>query len=163
MTEQLDLFTTTTNESKLTPKQWELYRLIYHNSMFEHRKTTQKEICDTISGYEWDNSETCHDHCSSIWKDITENNLSFEHDKIIISKNFEYWIGSESETQEFIDGLWKQLQPRLMRYWLYKQKVAQNGQGKLLSNQLNPIDIDSKARTFIESYNPYDISGGYYE
>ena len=171
MLEQLDLFATVNDDfeeeqaekeivrkSELTPRQWALYRLIYTNSLVFHRKTTQKEICDSITSYEWNNDESCHDHCPAIWKDITENNLSFSHDKVIISKNFEYWIGNEQETQDFIDNLWNQLAPRLMRYWFYKEKVKRNGQGKLLSNELNPIDNDSKAREFIESYNPYKIS-----
>ena len=29
-------------KSELTPRQWALYRLIKHNSLVEHRKTTQK-------------------------------------------------------------------------------------------------------------------------
>ena len=170
MFNQLDLFeTTNTNyqeeqakkeikrESELTPRQWALYRLIYTNSLVLQRKTTQKEICDTIRGYEWNSDEKCHDHCPAIWKDITDNNLSFLHDKIIISKDFEYWIGNEQETQEFLNDLWKQLAPRLNRYWFYKAKIKRNGQGKLLSNDLKPIDSNSKAREFIESYNPYGV------
>ena len=170
---QLDLFLTSESdceenqvqrkqerESNLTPRQWAVYRLIYTNSLVLHKKTTQREIYESIKGYEWNSDEKCHDHCPAIWNDITANNLSFSHDKIIISKNFEYWIGSEEETQEFLNDLWNQLFPRLTRYWFYKQKVAKNGQGKLLSNDLNVIDENSKAREFIESYNPFDITKG---
>lgn len=167
MVEQLDLFSASIEEesaqpkrqqkSELTPRQWALYRLIYNNSLVLHKKTTQREIYDSINGYEWNDDEKCHDHCPTIWKDITDNNLSFSHDKVIISKNFEYWIGNKEETQEFLDDLWNQLAPRLMRYWFYKNKVAKNGQGKLLSNSLDPIDSNSKARDFIESYNPYRV------
>ena len=159
MVEQLDLFFQSVSEepkeepkSELTPRQWALYRFIKHNSLVEHRKTTQKEICEKIDGYEWNDDEKCHDHCVPIWKDIKDNNESYEHDKIIISKNFEYWIGNEEETQEFLNQLWKDLCPRLVRYWNYKQKVARNGQGQLFSTKLNPIDESSKAREFIESY-----------
>lgn len=170
MCEQLDLFSATCcdieeeqkekekeRHSELTPRQWAVYRLIYTNSIVLHKKTTQREIYDSINGYEWNDDEKCHDHCPAIWKDITENNLSFSHDKIIISKNFEYWIGNEEETQEFLNDLWNQLSPRLMRYWFYKAKVKRNGQGKLLSNELDPIDENSKAREFIESYNPFRV------
>ena len=168
MFEQLDIFVTANTdyeeetkekekETKLTPRQWALYRLIYTNSIVLQKKTTQREIYESINGYEWNDSETAHDHCPQIWKDVTDNNLSFSHDKLIISKNFEYWIGNEEETQEFLNDLWKQLEPRLMRYWFYKNKVSKNGQGKLLSNDLRPIDSDSKAREFIESYNPYKV------
>lgn len=170
MTEQMDLFATSScdyeeeqrekrieRKSNLTPRQWALYRLIYNNSMVFHRKTTQREIYESINGYEWNYDEKCHDHCPAIWKDITDNNLSFSHDKVIISKNFEYWIGSEQETQDFLNDLWQQLAPRLMRYWFYKAKVKRNGQGKLLSNDLEPITDNSKAREFIESYNPFQV------
>ena len=171
MVEQMDLFATIScdyeeeqkqkrieQSSNLTPRQWAVYRLIYNNSIFFHRKTTQREIFDNVSGYEWNSDEKCHDHCPAIWKDITDNNLSFAHDKIIISKNDEYWIGNEQETKDFIEDLWSQLAPRLMRYWFYKEKVKGNGQGKLLSNELNPIDDTSKAREFVESYNPFGVN-----
>ena len=160
MVEQLNLFDLWDEETQkeqpnhLTPRQWQLYRLIKENSL-NGRKTTQKEICDLIDGYEWNDSPTTHDHCSAIWTDIKEINLSFELDKLIISKNFEYWIGSKEETQEFIDDLWDALAPRLMRYWRFKRKIDKDGYGKLLSNQLNPIDDESQAREYIESFIKY--------
>ena len=170
MFDQLDLFLTSNSdyeeeqkdkkgqrESDLSPRAWAVYRLIYNNSIVFHKKTTQREIYESVNGYEWNDSETCHDHCPAIWKDITENNLSFSHDKIIIAKNFNYWIGNEEETKEFLNDLWNQLAPRLMRYWFYKTKIERNGQGKLLSNELQPIGEDSKAREFIESFNPYRV------
>lgn len=152
MNEQLNIFS-----SPLTPRQWDLWRLIEHNSLVEHRKTTQREIVDKIKGYVWNADEKAHDHCSAIWTDIKANNESLEHDKIIISKNFEYWIGSERETKEFIAGLWKALSPRLKRYWIYLGKTKQDGQGKILSNQGNPIDSGSEATRFHEAFNNYDI------
>lgn len=168
MVEQLDLFVEAAKQeepqeeqtSELTPRQWALYRLIKYNSLVEHRKTTQKEICDKLSahGYKWDDEEKSHDHCTAIWKDVKDNNESYEHDKIIISKNFEYWIGNEEETQEFLNKLWSDLCPRLVRYWNYKTKVARNGQGQLFSTKMNPIDENSKAREFIESYGTERIS-----
>lgn len=143
--------------SELTPRQWELWRLIEHNSLVEHRKTTQKEICEKIDGYEWSNEPYVHDHCSKIWRDIKANNESLEHDKVIISKNFEYWMGSQRETEEFLNTLWKSLVPRLKRYWRYLYKAKLDGQGKLISNQGNVIDEDSYAKRFHEAYNDFDI------
>ena len=155
--EQLDVLETTT---PLTPRQWALWRLIMHNSLVEHRKTTQKEICEKLAdyGYKWveTNGEN-HDHCAMIWKDVKDNNESVEHDKIIISKNFEYWIGSERETREFIKGLWKALSPRLKRYWNYLKKFGLDGQGKLFSKEGNPIDDSSTAQKFHEVFSKYDI------
>lgn len=155
MHEQLDIFET--SQSRLTPRQWALWRLVEHNSLVEHRKTTQREIFEKVSGYTWNDDEKAHDHCTAIWNDIKDNNESLEHDKIIISKNFEYWIGSERETKQFTDGLWKALSPRLKRYWKFVNKLKLHGQGKLLSNQDNPIDSDSLAKQFHEVFNAYDI------
>lgn len=163
MTEQLDIFEESAknqveeeqeHKSGLTPRQWALYRLIKYNSLVEHRKTTQKEICDTISGYEWNEDEKCHDHCTAIWKDIKDNNESYEHDKIIISKNFEYWVGSSQETKDFLKGLWNSLAPRLRRYWLYVKKVGMDGMGKLFDKNGNQNQLSD----FYECFNNYDIS-----
>ena len=158
MNEQLDLFVASakTNEeenkeekeSELTPRQKALWRLIEHNSLVEHRKTTQKEICDKLCdyGYKWvETSGENHDHCSTIWKDVKDNNESLEHDKIIISKNFEYWIGSERETKAFIAGLWKALSPRLKRYWKYFKKLGLEGQQNVFTEE------------FYEVFNKYDV------
>ena len=164
MVEQFNLFDFQEKEeeskSELTPRQWALYRLIYNNSILEHRKTTKREICDKLSdyGYKWNDNPKVHDNCPMVWKDIKDNNESFEHDKIIISDNGLYWIGDEDDTKAFIDELWKELMPRLCRYWNYKEKISNNGQGKLFSNKLTPID-DSRAREFIESFN----EGGIYD
>ena len=145
-------------EKKLTPRQWRLLDLIKHNSLVENRKTTQKEICDTIDGYEWDEDEKSHDHCVAIWTDIKDINLSYQTDKLIISKNFEYWIGDRDETQAFIDKLWSDLCPRLIRYWAYLTKVNRDGQGLLIDRKGNVIDENSQARVFIESYGKERIS-----
>lgn len=147
------------SKSDLTPRQWALYRLIEHNSLVELRKTTQREICEKLKdyGYEWNDDVKAHDHCSTIWTDITENNLSYEHNKLIISKNFEYWIGSESETKDFIHKLWADLSPRLSRYWRYLKKSKKDGQGKIIDKNGNIIDETSKAEKFIEAFNEYDI------
>lgn len=142
---------------KLTPRQWALWRLVEYNSIVEHRKTTQREIYEKVEGYCWQDDETSHDHCSAIWVDVKANNESFEHDKIIISKNFEYWIGSERETKKFLAGLWKALSPRLYRYWRFVEKCKLEGQGKLLSNQDQVIDDNSLAKHFHEVFNQYDI------
>ena len=166
MVEQLSLFNTTQEEEKveerlpqessLTPRQWELYRLIKHNSLVEHRKTTQREIYEKVRGYEWNEDIKAHDKCPAIWKDIKDNNESLEHDKIIISDRFVYWIGSEEETQRFLRDLWKALAPRLHRYWAFVNKTKMDGQGKLLDkngNELNPTTSE-----FHKCFNDYDIT-----
>ena len=178
MTQQLDLFEQAYQESlekrpsdsdvqelhdkklkrkKLTPRQWLLLNFIKYNSFMEHRKTTQREIYENIDGYEWNDRDNCHDHCPAIWNDIKDINLSYETDKLIISDNFEYWVGNEQETKSFIDKLWNDLEPRLVRYWAYLKKIERDGQGQLLSRKLDAIDENSSAREFIESYGTQRI------
>lgn len=154
---QLDLFETTEEET-LTPRQWALWRLIEHNSLIEHRKTSQREIFENVEGYEWNEKETCHDHCPAIWADINANNESDYHDKIIISKDFEYWIGSQRETEAFLRRLWRQVSPRLKRFWKYTKKTKLDGTGKLLSNQGSPIEEhNNNIKLFHEAFNNFDI------
>lgn len=135
----------------LTPEEWSLYRLIKYNSEVLKRKTTQKEIANAL-GLKYNDNIKNHDACPSIWTMITHLNLSGEIEKIIITHEFTYWLGGEKETQVFIDKLWSDLEPRLVRYWAYLRKIKKNGQGKLLSAQLEPIDEDSEARQFVESF-----------
>ena len=138
-------------QRKLKPSEWELYRLIKYNSEVLDRRTTQKEICEKL-GLTYNDDPKAHDHCPKVWTMIKNLNESNEIEKVIISFNFEYWLGNEAETKVYLDKLWTDLAPRLRRYWLYLQKINKDGQGKLLSTQLNPIDEDSQAREFVESF-----------
>jgi len=149
-------------QKHLSNRQWALLNLLKQNSFAEHRKTSQKEICDKLAkyGYKWkETSGENHDHCSTIWNDIAAINLSYDTDKLIISDNYEYWLGNEEETLDFIDGLWSDLAPRLIRYWAYLKKAQRNGQGLLIDRKGNVIDENSQARAFIESYGKEKISG----
>lgn len=137
---------------ELTPSEWSLYRLIKHNSEVENRRTSQREICDKIPEFKWNDDEKAHDHCTAIWTAIKNNNESYEHEKLIISHNFEYWIGNKEETKVFLDKLWSDLEPRLIRYWKYLKKAKEDGQGRLLDKYGNPIDEDSDVRSFVESF-----------
>lgn len=173
MFEQLDLFLQTVKEEEetkpitekelqkihdkkykqrlLTSEEWALYRLIKYNSEVLDRRTTQKEICEKL-GLTYNDDPKAHDHCPKVWTMIKNLNESNEIEKVIISFEFNYWLGGKEETQVFLDKLWTDLAPRLRRYWLYLQKINKDGQGKLLSAQLNPIDEDSQARQFVESF-----------
>lgn len=135
----------------LTTKQWKLYNLIKENSM-KGLRTSQLEICTKIEGYEYKDRKGTTDKCSAIWIDIKEINLSSETDKIIITKRYTYWIGSEEETNEYLNSCWEALVPALVRYWKLVKKAKLNGQYKLLSNKGVPITEESKAREYVESF-----------
>ena len=151
-------------ETSLTPRQWAAYRLIKHNSLIEHRKTSQREIYEKVEGYTWNDKETAHDHCPAIWSDINANNESKEHQHWVLGENFEYWIGSKREYIEFLRTKWGEIAPRLHRYWELVRFLGYDGQGRLYDKNLNPISndgfVDDKninASLFIKSFNDYDI------
>ena len=158
MVEQLSIFQVyeepvhEERESKLSPRHWALYRLIKSNSE-AGLETTQEEICSVIDGFNYNDSEKVHDHCPTIWTAIKDINLSNEVEKIIIYKDFKAHLAhSQEELDEYLDDKWNELAPRLVRYWFLKKKASMDGQGKLLSDQLRPIDDDSRARAFVESF-----------
>lgn len=151
-------------ETSLTPRQWATYRLIKHNSLVEHRKTSQREIYEQVNGYVWNDKETAHDHCPAIWSDINANNESKEHQHWVLGENFEYWIGSKREYIEFLRTKWGEIAPRLHRYWELVRFLGYDGQGRLYDKNLNPISDDGftndrniNAELFIKSFNDYDI------
>jgi len=142
----------------ITPQQWDLYDFIKHNSLEEHRKTTQKEICDAFPrAYVYVERENSTDKCSQIWVDIEAINGSPNLEKFIITKRYEYWIGSEDECKQYLKRLWNSISPRLFRFWNIVTKMKANGQGKLLGASGLPINEDSKARRFVEAFNAYDL------
>ena len=162
MTEQLNLFDYEVEviqppvaaKYNLTPRQWALYRLIRENTM-QGRKTSQDEICAVIEGYNlFENSG--HDRCPQIWIDINgEQGLNWHPsiEKAIITDNFEYWLGSKEEVEEYLSKLWNVgIYPRLKRYWALVSKSKKDGQGKIFDGHGNLIDDESGARGYIEAY-----------
>ncbi len=135
----------------MNTRQWQLYNLIKENSL-QGKKTTQLEICEKIEGFEYKERQGTTDKCSAIWSDVRDINLFGETDKIIITKRYVYWIGNEQETEEYLKACWNQIAPALNRYWSIVKKIKNNGQYKILSNKLQPIDEDSKARLYVESF-----------
>ena len=135
----------------LSERQIALKTLIHINSLVENRKTTQKEIVDKVSGYEWNDNPKVHDHCSQIWHDINAINMNVVKAKtkgFIIIKNFEYWIGSEEETKKYRDTLMERMKPLLARYWLLSKYIEENGKYDLFEEtfkELFKVDISEVA------------------
>lgn len=167
MEEQLNLFDFQIEtikvepKSRLTPRQWALYRLIKENTE-AGRKTTQREIYEKVEGYSWnEKSAANHDHCPMIWNDIMgEEGLNFspEIQKTIVYKNYEAWVGNKEEVQEFIDQCWRLISPKLKRYWNLVNRIKNDGQGQIFSCQGDLIKEDSEARGYIEAFlfhNPF--------
>ena len=163
MEEQLNLFAFAAEtvepvkaepKSKLTPRQWALYRLIRENTE-AGRKTTQEEICEKVEGYTYLPKEAGHDRCPAIWVDIEgEDGLNFSPSiqKIVIQRNFEYWIGNEDEVEDYLAYKWNMIMPRLMRYWALRSKVRNDGQCQLFDCDGKLIVDGSKARGYVEAF-----------
>jgi hypothetical protein len=139
----------TDKKLSLLARQNALYLLIKHNSLKLFRKTTQEEVCEKLAqyGYVYDTNVKNHDRCPMIWKDIETINLSNDYDEVIINKNFEYWIGSEKETNDYLNLLWKRLTPSLKRYWHFLRKIKKDGQENLLTEKIvsvfNSQDVET--------------------
>ena len=131
--------TTKLSKEELKIRREKLYELIKYNSLIENRKTTQEEICEKIDGYNYVESNSTNDHCTAIWSDINKINNDSSVDAVIITKRYKYWIGSKEETKEFLKKLWKDLSPRLKRYWFFVKKIGFDAQGSLFDKDLKPL------------------------
>lgn len=120
----------------MTERQKALLELIQLNSN-NNLKTSKREICDKLGhlGYRWNANPRVHDSCADIWNDVAEINLDMSVDKVIISKQGYYWIGTYSDTKEFLQRCMNDLLPRWQRYWAICRKIKYNGQVDLFSNK----------------------------
>lgn len=107
---------------ELTERQKQLFEYIK-----SHDKVSQWDIYKNVEGYEWNFNNKTHDHCPTIWHDIMCINEDMTK-PIIITKDFEYWIGSEEETKQYLIDLWIKLAGRLHRHWHYVKKARKHGQ-----------------------------------
>lgn len=139
---------------KLTSRQWALYNLVKEYSE-KGIALEQDFIVDSIKGYEHSKNPKNHNDCTSVWSDVWGDNginWSSEVDKIIVIDNFTYKLGNEKDLEMYAKDLQKKALRGLKRFWAIIKKMKNDGQLKLLSNQMNPIDENSKARTYVETF-----------
>ena len=145
--------------SSLTTRQWKTYNLIKANTK-EGKWTSKKEI---VNNYPYDKESNAygyiahdrnHDYCAGIWDDIDIINKCPEIDKIIITdgKNNCKLAETKDEATDYLEKFKDKAIRVLMRYSVLKNKIKKDGQGKLLSNRAEPIDIESKAREYVETF-----------
>ena len=141
-----------------TLEEKELYSLIVHNSLEEHRHTTQAEICERIPSFVLSKDPFAHDKCVRIWTAIKNINYASSFEYIIIYKDFEAWVGDKDETDRFIASLWwGAISPRMSRYWNLKRKASRHGQGKAFDENGDPLDeLEGMDKMFYTSYQAYD-------
>lgn len=134
-------------EKKLTSRQWSLYNLLRANPDQFYSK---KEICDIIPTFTYKQEKW--DKCVDIWNDMNEINKSLEVDGIIVMKNQLFKFGTKEEVKEFRNSKIRKLKKLVSQIEMFDIKTNRDNQGKLISNQNKPIDEESKAKRFYETY-----------
>lgn len=141
-------------------RQWNFYNVLkmFYNTHGEDYWVSKEQLAGTINRracatyYELNYSEKSHDICSLMNQDMAEINESPLIDKFILLKNNHFKIATKKEAEQEIENLKKRAMRLLVRMSRLSHKVRNNGQGKLLSNQLNEIDETSRAREYVETF-----------
>lgn len=141
-----------THEEKLSPALWDLYNFIKHRTLSKE-KTTVKDICDFMPNvYKLNAKESNFSNCPNLYKDIDILNASYEIEKIIVKDNNNFRLATKEEAEIYEQKLKIRALKLLKKYWIVNNKIAVDGNGKLISCQGQPIVDKSKAREFIESF-----------
>ena len=140
---------------KLNTRQFRLYDLLVAVAETNPDRWVDKfEIADYIGKehYQINYSDTTHDVCSTMNLDRIALNNSLEGDKIILVKDNKFKVATEDEAIELEQELHSQAMKLLGRMTFIQEKRRRNNQGKVLSNQLNPIDENSRAEKYHETF-----------
>ena len=140
---------------KLTTRQFRLYDLLVAVAKADPVRWVDKlEIADYLGNdyYTINTSKHAHDVCSTMNLDRITINNSLEVDKIILIKDNTFKIATEQEARQLEEELYNQAMKLLERKSMLVAKRLRNNQGKVLSNQLNPIDDKSRAEKFYETF-----------
>ncbi len=144
---------------KLLTRQWKLYNLLKERTEL-NIKTTVADICDLLPGeYILNKKQSNFSNCPQLYADIDIINNSSEVSHIIIKNNNSFKLGTKEEVKKYMEKCKIRALRQFRKYWDIERKVELNGQGKLLSNQGNPIDEKSKAKAFFETFiSELDVS-----
>lgn len=150
--------------NNLSPMEWAIYRYIRKKSYLQtdnpdDKWTTQRELVDVVNSDltindKLEYNEGDYNHCRRLWTIINGINQSGKVQKIIVTKNYKYKLGTKKECKEYFRKLRKDALLKLVRLSVLERRMEQNGQGQLLSQDLNPITDESSARGFLESLVP---------
>ena len=154
-------------KSDLNPRQWATYRFIKAKSE-KGLSCSQWEICGNYpasehkDGYSYVENPSHGDHCRQILSDVYAINESYEIEKIVVVRDMAYKLGTYEECADYY---WRLVIPagkKEHRAKLIKDKMAQDGQGQLLSRSLREIyrNADKKTRAYIETYIDGSVKGG---
>lgn len=136
----------------LTPNQWKLYRYLRDRSLFS-LDTCVAEICDYMpEAYTLNGKESNFSNCPNLYRDIYVINASSEVEKIIIKDNNNFKLATKEEARKYADKMKERAIKVFKKYWDVERKIANDGQGKLISCQNKAIDATSDARQFVETF-----------
>ena len=136
----------------LTPSQWKLYRYLRDRSLF-NLDTCVAEICEFMPDvYTLNGKESNFSNCPTLYKDIDIINASTEVEKIIIKDNNNFKLATKEEARRYADKMKERAIKVFKKYWDVERKIANDGQGKLVSCQNEAIDETSQARHFVETF-----------
>ena len=146
----------------MTPREWWLYRLIKGATeqgillsipeIIARQEQDRVENKLTFSDlYQFKESEGNHSNCPAIYEDIHTINESDEIDKIICFKNNQFYVGNESEMIEYHNKLYHNVCRDSHKCKIIRDKISQEGQGKLFTFDLNEIS-NSKGREYHEAF-----------
>lgn len=144
---------------KLTSLEWAVYGAIKEGGMI-----TQKELCEAVnarlgrSALEYkDKATNCKDdskgdHCKKLLYIVQKINESPEVEKIIVIKNYTYFLGNEEQCKAYHDQLLRRAIAMIKKANAVLAKTKKDGQGKLVSCHGDEIADGSNARRFTEAY-----------
>lgn len=116
---------------------------ILYNYIVSKGKTTQFDICHDLPYlYQWSQDDKAHDHCPTIWSDITSINNDELAEHIIIIDNFTYSIGAKEQCEHYAESFKRKALKSFKRYWNIQKKINRDGQG-------NVFDENEFIRSFI--------------
>lgn len=122
---------------KLTTRQWGLYNLLKSDPSHWF---TQKEICEAVEGYEYNDDELCHDHCPSIRQDKVVINASPRVDGIIVLKNNCFKMATYEEYKQERASHIARLKSQVKQIQDMDFKMKQDGQYKLFNNIMEVLN-----------------------
>ena len=138
---------------KLTTRQWQFYNYLKEQAVDNEKKWVDKaELGMMIPLYNLNYDDLSHDICSTMNLDRLTINNSSEVDKLILIKDNRFKIATYEEAREMEQELYNQAMKLLARMGVIGRKINKDGQGKLLSNQIRPIDSESQARPYVETF-----------
>lgn len=152
----------TMEETRLTPLEERIVMTIARKSYSkdpDNRWTTQRELVDAVDSdltvedkLEWNDHD--YNHCRRIWTIINNLNQTGRLEKIIVTKDYKYKLGTKKECQAYFKKLHKDAVLKLMRLSTLKKKYAQNGQETLFDLSLKKTENEAKVRTWLETLVP---------